>query len=294
MLKELKFGENGVYEYDRVKVAIDRFRTFEPVALSTNPNGYYVADSGGKDSSVIKKLAEMSGVKFEIIHNHTGLDYPETVYFVRREKARYDAMGKKYTISMPEISFWKLMRKKGVPPTRLMRYCCEVLKEHGGDGGMTVTGVRWEESTQRKSRGLAETRSKVKAERLILFNDNAEARKEMESCSVKGKKVLNPIIDWSESDVWEFIRKYKVPYNPLYDQGHKRIGCVGCPMGNQYEELEKAPKYKNMYLRAFARSIADREMKGKPQKFESAEQYYLWWTEQIKMPRNDDQQTRIG
>ena len=73
---------------------------FEPIALELDPeNGYYLCDSGGKDSSVIKELAMMSGVKFAIHHNHTTLDHPETVYFVRRERARFQNVSSGYSIS---------------------------------------------------------------------------------------------------------------------------------------------------------------------------------------------------
>ena len=94
--------------YDRVEVACERLKMFEPIALSYGDKGYYVADSGGKDSTVIKKIAELSGVKFEIAHNHTTADHPETVYFVRREQRRYRDMGVDYTISYPKKSMWQL------------------------------------------------------------------------------------------------------------------------------------------------------------------------------------------
>lgn len=52
--------------------------------------GCTIADSGGKDSSVLKRIAEKCrdqyGLKYKIVHNHTGIDAPETVYFVRRER----------------------------------------------------------------------------------------------------------------------------------------------------------------------------------------------------------------
>lgn len=49
-------------------------------------------------------------------------------------------------------------------------------------------------------------------------------------CPTKGKHIINPIIDWEEDDVWEFIKAYDVPYCTLYDKGYKRLGCIGCPM----------------------------------------------------------------
>ena len=45
---------------------------------------------------------------------------------------------------------WNLIPRKLMPPTRLARYCCEELKESGGEGRMTLTGVRWAESKNRE------------------------------------------------------------------------------------------------------------------------------------------------
>ena len=45
------------------------------------------------------------------------------------------------------LTMWALIVKKGMPPTRMVRYCCDVDKENGGKGRIVVTGVR---STQRK------------------------------------------------------------------------------------------------------------------------------------------------
>lgn len=276
---ELRINENGLREYDRVQVAIDRFRLFEPIALSLNENGYYIADSGGKDSTVIKKLAELSGVKFEIVHNHTTIDHPETVYFVRREMKRYKDLGINYSISYPKISFWKLMRKNKRPPFRNRRYCCSFLKEVNGSGRFVVTGVRWLESVGRKNnRGLVEIQTSNKKNNLILMNDNDDARKEIETCPLKGKKILNPIIDWSDNDVWEFIKKYNLPYNPLYNNGYKRVGCVGCPLNsNNAHELDMNPKYKQMYIKTFDKLIQDRINSGEVPIFDNGLDYYNFW-----------------
>jgi phosphoadenosine phosphosulfate reductase len=76
---------------------------------------------------------------------------------------------------------------------------------------------------------------------------------------------VNPIINWTDSDVWEFIRKYNVPYCELYDRGYTRLGCIGCPMSTKAgEELAAYPKIREAYLRAFARMIENRKEKGLP------------------------------
>lgn len=127
---------------DKVQVAIDRFRTFEP------PEGYYLAFSGGKDSVVIKALADMAGVKYDAHYSLTSVDPPELVRFV---KSFPDVI-----IDRPkdkdgnQITMWNLIPRKKLPPTRIARYCCEQLKESHGQGRITVTGVRWAESPNRR------------------------------------------------------------------------------------------------------------------------------------------------
>lgn len=290
MLQEQRIGIDGVYTFDKVQVAIDRLRAFEALALEYSPEGYYLCDSGGKDSSVIKELAIMAGVKHGVHHNHTTLDHPETVYFIRREKARYEAMGIPYTIHYPTMAFPQLMRKKKMPPTRLKRYCCEVLKEHGGRDRVCITGVRWSESVSRsKQRGVAEVQNR-KSGGVTLLNDNDESRKEFETCQMKGKRVVNPIIDWTDDDVWEFIAMRNLTVNPLYAMGYKRVGCVGCPMSSKAgEELDAMPKYKANWIRWFGHLIEDAKRDGRPIFMESAEDYYNFWISGKALPKDNGQ-----
>ena len=106
-----------------------------------------MAYSGGKDSDCIKILAYLAGVKFEAVHNLTTADAPETYRYIRSQKD--------VRIDKPEINMFKLIEVKMTPPTRTVRYCCQVLKERGGQGKVTVTGVRWAESAKRaNSSGL--------------------------------------------------------------------------------------------------------------------------------------------
>ena len=95
---------------------------------------------------------------------------------------------------------------------------------------------------------------------IILYNDNDESRKLVEFCYQKAHTTLNPIIDWTEEDVWEFLNDVaKVPHCELYDQGWYRLGCIGCPMATVHERqkaFEKWPIYKQNYIRAFERMIA--------------------------------------
>lgn len=196
---------------DLEHTAIERLQAGSEMSLQHYGLPLVITDSGGKDSSVVKELALRSGIPFEIMHNHTTADAPETVRFVRSEAKRFEELGIKYTINMPtykgqRTSMWSLIPQKRMPPTRLVRYCCSVLKETGGAGRFIATGVRWEESTNRKnSRGIFEKSSADKERRIILNNDNDEKRTLFENCRLKAKRVVNPIVDWTEDDVWAFL-----------------------------------------------------------------------------------------
>lgn len=263
-------GQLNIYEKDKVEVAIQRLQIFEP------KEGYYLAFSGGKDSVVIKALADMANVRYDAHYNITTVDPPELVQFIKKEypdvirdKQRYEDRN--------QITMWNLIPKKKMPPTRIMRYCCEKLKEGGGEGRFVVTGVRWAESVRRRGRaGLELSNGTKTGKRLREDPDNPENAKMARFCPTKGKHVLNPIIDWEDADVWEFIKKYDVPYCRLYDEGYKRLGCIGCPMSTkQAEELEKYPKYKRAYLRAFQKMLEN--LDGEQTTWRTPEDVMTWW-----------------
>lgn len=234
--------------------------------------GCTIADSGGKDSSVLKRIAEKCrekyGLQFKINHNHTGLDAPETVYFVRGERDRYQKSGIEYTITYPETYFDRLCLKRKMLPTRLVRFCCSALKETYGRRERIVTGVRRDESTNRKqNQGVITVPEKklpdevkdnpnfLKTPRggVVLLNyDNAETVDMVYTCFRTNKVLVNPLIYWTDEDVWKYIKDEHIEINPLYECGFDRVGCIGCPMA-QYKgrmrEFERYPKYRERFIR---------------------------------------------
>ena len=256
-----------------------------------------VTTSGGKDSDVCLTLAKIAGINYEVQHNHTTADAPETVYHVRDTFHRLELDGVKCTINWPtykgaQVTMWSLIPQKLMPPTRLVRYCCSVLKEGGGAGRMITTGVRWAESARRrKKRGIYEILTRDISKKIIINNDNDDKRSLFESCKLQAKHVCNPIIDWEDSDVWDFIHYAGVETNPLYQFGFYRVGCIGCPMAKKsarMTEFTKWPTYKMAYIRAFDLMMKERKRRGKLEGVwligNTGVDVFHWWMEDGVLP----------
>lgn len=155
---------------------IQEERAIEILNLMCKNSGCVISDSGGKDSSIIKHIAEKCreryGLKYSIQHNHTTVDAPETVHFIRDEMARYTRAGIEYKIIYPRKTMWQLIVDHLTPPTRLMRYCCADLKEYSGFGEKLVTGVRKAESKNREKNQGTVTVPKPKSELKKIAQNN--------------------------------------------------------------------------------------------------------------------------
>lgn len=225
--------------YSRDQLAIARLRMFCP------PEGYYFADSFGKDSGVVRDLLQRSGLPYDGHHQLTTLDPPELVQFGKRNHPET-------TVHRPEKSFWKLVRDGRGLPSRKGRWCCDELKERGGGGRFVVLGIRAEESKRRAAYQM------------------------VQHCTRDGGKTLvMPILDWTEDDVWSYTHARELPYCSLYDEGWRRLGCAMCPMtSHQRREAERWPKLKAGLLRAV--TAAYPTQKGF-QQFGNPEAVVEWW-----------------
>lgn len=264
--------------------AIERLRYGAEISVQYYSAPLLLTYSGGKDSEVLLALALRAGIDFEVQHNHTTADAPETVRHVRERFAALESEGITCQINRPRYkgkptSMWSLIPIKMMPPTRIARYCCAILKEQSGANRCIAHGVRWAESPRRKlNRGIYE------ADRGHIFNDdNDETRREFETCPMKGKTTINPIVDWTDADVWSYIRSEHLPVNPLYCCGFSRVGCIGCPMGggkNMNFEFIRYPKYAELYKLAFARMLEARRASGKSADacgWTDADSVFAWW-----------------
>lgn len=268
----------------KVDRAINRLKAFEPA------EGYWLAFSGGKDSVVLKALADMAAVKYEAHYSVTNVDPPELVRFIKT----FDDV----IFDYPEETMWRLIVRKRMAPTRTVRYCCEALKESKGVGRVTLTGVRWAESAKRKrNRNLVNIGSRHG--KTVFNDDNDEARRAVESCYRTRKTLVNPIIEWTNEDVWRFIRQNHLRYCCLYDEGWKRLGCIGCPMAGPKQRIkhfERWPAYKRLYIKAFDRMIEQRVADGKPSLYyATGDECFEWWiAEPSRKKQSDIDANQIG
>lgn len=246
----------------KMKHSVELLRKAEKLALAYDAaDGFFLAFSGGKDSQALYHMAQLSGVKFKAHFAPTSVDPPAVIRFIRK--------------CYPDVEFLKLKEsiysiavRKGLLPTRTVRWCCEELKEHTGAGKVTLIGIRKAESSRRKKRNEVEMSSHKfsgdmdgfeawRKEKVIpsVANPDAIDSESVTGC-IKGKDSLlvSPIIYWDDKDVWEFLNDVvRVEHCELYDRGYNRIGCICCPMSTYRQKLRGLrdfPQIKRNWIKA--------------------------------------------
>lgn len=282
---------------DKVSVAIERIKEGAMMSEIYYRKPLLICYSGGKDSDVILEIAKLSGCSFEVQHSLTTADSPETVRYVKEKFKKLEQEGIKCSINYPiykgkRTSMWELIPMFHMPPLKTARYCCSILKEGAGKNRVACTGVRWEESAKRRTRGIYESINRNKDKKIVLTNDNDERRNLIESCIRLNSHVVNPIIDWSNSDVWQFLSDMRVNCNPTYCWS-SRVGCIGCPLAstrNRTSNFARYPKYRNLYLLAFDKmlKINKKNLYESKNYGNTAEEVFHWWIEDGVLPGQMD------
>ncbi len=165
-----------------------------------------ISFSGGKDSLVALDLAVRAGIK-QAVFVDTTIEFEETSHYVSIVE---DFYGIDLTIVRAPIDFFSLVELLGFP-SRRFRWCCEVFKfaplsdySRRRKIEYFITGLRKNEHFRRRKYKIKDTNPLVVA------------------------KQFNPVIDWTAQDIWDYILKYNLPVNPLYER-FERIGCWCCP-----------------------------------------------------------------
>ena len=170
-----------------------------------------LASSLSAEDMVLTDAIARAGLPIEIFVLDTGRLHADTLNLVSETRSHYgiqisvytpdpDALGR-YVGGHGRDAFY------GDPELR--QRCCEIRKVQPLRRALAgkrawITGQRREQSPSRH--------------RLALREFDA----------VHGLEKFNPLVDWTEAEVWDYIRSNRVPYNRLYDQGYRSIGCAPC------------------------------------------------------------------
>lgn len=168
------------------------------------PNESIVMFSGGKDSLVVRDLARRAGIK-KSVYIKSPLEFKQTIKYVEKF-SEVDVIGF-------DKDFFELCRKLCIP-SRRMKWCCTVYKlapiaiyNRKHKIGYNIRGVRRAESSRR--------------EKYDEIGDDKFSW-----------TTVDPILNWTDKDVWRYIKKYKLNTNPLY-QLINRVGCWCCPYNSK-------------------------------------------------------------
>lgn len=253
----------------RMEQSVALLRKAERLARLYDPEeGFYLAFSGGKDSQALYHIAELAGVPFKAHFSPTTVDPPQLIKFIKK--------------SYPDVEFGKVdksmyqvAKEMGMVPTMKIRWCCAKFKESAGAGKVTLTGVRHAESVRRAQRKEVEvsghkfsgnidefslwSETQIKKKYKNINQDEFSRDKEQEVRCINGKDsiIVNPLIEWTDADVWDFLNKVvEVPHCELYDPPYNRhrIGCILCPMSSyktKLRDIELYPYVKKKWLEVF-------------------------------------------
>ncbi|GMA63293.1 putative phosphoadenosine phosphosulfate reductase [Alicyclobacillus fastidiosus] len=176
-------------------------------ALSRVPDMTFACSFGAEDMVILDMLMSMNA-QVNVFYLDTHVLFKETYELIEAVKQRYHLFH--FTQVEPALTIAEQARKYGEELWRRdPNRCChlrkvEPLTKHLQQYDGWITGIR---------RDQAPTRAKAQA---------FEADRKFHLVKV------NPLILWTEEDVWHYIHRHDVPYNSLHNQGYPSIGCFHC------------------------------------------------------------------
>lgn len=176
--------------------AFDTFGTKVEIASAFGPEGLVLID-----------VAARTQKHFSLFVLDTGYLFPETLQLAEEVERRY-GVRVEHVLSeitpegqaqMYQPALWR--QDPGL--------CCQIRKVKPLEKKLAtlrawITAIRREQTLARRSAGKVEWDSKF------------------------GLVKVNPLADWTHQMVWDYIRRYKLAYNPLHDRGYPSIGCTHC------------------------------------------------------------------
>ncbi len=171
---------------------------------------------GAEGNCIIHMLAAIEP-RVRIFNLETGYQFAETLELRERIKARY---GIEVEYVRPDMTVAEYERQHGQPLyNQNPNQCChdrKVLPLRRGVAGYAawISAIRKDQTSHRGQAGVVQWDAKF------------------------GLVKINPLLSWTKKDIWNFLVKHDIPYNPLHDQGYPSIGCWPCtePVGESQDE----------------------------------------------------------
>ncbi len=165
----------------------------------------------GAEDQVITQMIASINKEATIFTLDTGRLFAETYDLIDRTTKKYNIKIHPYFPAAEEVE--DMVMKHGINlfynSIELRHQCCQIRKLNPLKRAMNgkeawITGLR-------RSQSITRT-----AMQIVEWDDNSKKIK------------INPLIDWSEKEVWDYIKAHHIPYNPLHDKGFPSIGCQPC------------------------------------------------------------------
>lgn len=177
----------------------------------TNFKNVALSSSLAAEDQVLTDIIFKKDTNARVFTLDTARLHPETYTVMDETNLKY---GRKIEVFFPNFedveALYKIQGVNGhFESIEKRKNCCNIrkiepLKRALNGVDVWITGLRASQSITRANMPLVE------------WDENFKLIK------------VNPLINWSEDDVWDYIRKYKVPYNKLHDKGYPSIGCAPC------------------------------------------------------------------
>jgi phosphoadenosine phosphosulfate reductase len=202
----------------------DTKATLERVAREFTPAVF--ASSLAAEDMVLTDLILKTQLPIGIFSLETGRLHKETLAMLDRVKEHYGYEIAVYRPQQDAVDGY--VAQHGVngfyDSIELRRECCRIRK------------------VEPLGRALAGKRAWVTGQRRAQSTTRAELAVQEDDAS-HGMVKFNPLADWSEQDVWDYLRAHGVPYNALHDQGYPSIGCEPCTRAIQPGEDVRAGRW---------------------------------------------------
>jgi phosphoadenosine phosphosulfate reductase len=178
-----------------------------------------------EDLVIVDAIAR-AGLPIEVFVLDTGRLHGDSLVLIQRMRALYGIEPRVYAPDPAAVA--------------------DYVREHGRDGFYSSVELRKRCCEIRKveplARALAGKRAWITGQR----REQAASRRTLaarEFDAVHGLEKFNPLAQWSEAEVWQYVRAHRVPYNRLYDQGYRSIGCAPCTRPVQPGEDVRAGRW---------------------------------------------------